>query len=107
VKIRERSWIDSLGFGFAEERIYRTRGAEGETFLSAHVLVWPNLLCRRKLSHGVIGLGRSWMVARTLCLGSDFESAIVATLPSGPSTVIVRGKSNPTGAALIEIYDLQ
>lgn len=34
------------------------------------------------------------------------ESALIATLPSGPCTAIIRGKSNSTGVALIEVYDL-
>lgn len=35
------------------------------------------------------------------------ESAIVATLPTGPHTVIVSGKDGGTGVALVEIYTLQ
>ncbi len=35
------------------------------------------------------------------------ESAIIAELPSGSYTVIVRGVSNTTGVALVEVYDLQ
>jgi hypothetical protein len=38
---------------------------------------------------------------------NDFESAIVATLPPGPSTAIVRGKNNSTGVGLVEVYNLQ
>ena len=34
------------------------------------------------------------------------ESAIIATLPSGNYTAIVRGVSNTTGVALAEVYDL-
>ena len=39
---------------------------------------------------------------------SDLESAIVATLPANSTgyTAIVRGVSNGTGAALVEVYDL-
>jgi hypothetical protein len=33
------------------------------------------------------------------------ESAIIATLPAGNYTAIVRGVSNTTGAALVEVYD--
>ena len=36
----------------------------------------------------------------------DRESAIVATLPPGPYTGIVRGKNNTTGVALVEVYAL-
>ena len=34
------------------------------------------------------------------------ESAIIATLPAGNYTAIVRGVSNTTGVALAEVYDL-
>jgi hypothetical protein len=35
------------------------------------------------------------------------ESAIIAELPVGNYTAIVRGVSNTTGVALVEVYDLQ
>ena len=35
------------------------------------------------------------------------ESAIIADLPSGNYTAIVRGVNNTTGVALVEMYDLQ
>jgi hypothetical protein len=35
------------------------------------------------------------------------ESAIIATLPPGNYTAIVRGINNTTGVALVEVYDLQ
>jgi hypothetical protein len=38
---------------------------------------------------------------------NDLEAAIVATLPPGPSTAIVRGKNNSTGVGLVEVYNLQ
>src|SRR5439155_24052911 len=34
------------------------------------------------------------------------ESAIIATLPSGNYTAIVRGVNNTIGVALVEVYDL-
>ena len=34
------------------------------------------------------------------------ESAIIATLPSGNYTAIIRGVSNTTGVALVEVYGL-
>ena len=37
---------------------------------------------------------------------NDLESAIVATLPPGEYTGVVRGNGNTTGVALIEVYDL-
>jgi hypothetical protein len=38
---------------------------------------------------------------------NDLESAIVATLPVGGHTAIVRGSANGTGVALVEVYDLE
>jgi hypothetical protein len=35
------------------------------------------------------------------------EAAIIATLPAGNYTAIVRGVNNTTGVALVEVYDLQ
>jgi hypothetical protein len=44
--------------------------------------------------------------ATTIPPSRDLESAIVATLPPGGHTAIVRGKDNGTGVALVEVYDL-
>jgi hypothetical protein len=38
--------------------------------------------------------------------GSDNESVIIATLPVGSYTVVMRGVTNATGIGLIEVYDL-
>jgi hypothetical protein len=38
--------------------------------------------------------------------GDPRESAIIATLPPGNYTAIVRGVNNTTGVALVEVYDL-
>jgi hypothetical protein len=38
--------------------------------------------------------------------GDPFESAIIADLPAGSYTAIVRGVNNTTGVALVEVYDL-
>ncbi len=37
---------------------------------------------------------------------NDLESALVASLPPGNYTAIVRGKSNGTGVAVVEVYNL-
>lgn len=37
--------------------------------------------------------------------GSPSESAVIATLPPGNYTAIVRGVNNTTGVALVEVYD--
>jgi len=39
--------------------------------------------------------------------GDPFESAIIADLPAGNYTAIVRGVNDMTGVALVEVYDLQ
>jgi hypothetical protein len=38
--------------------------------------------------------------------GDSRESAIIAELPPGNYTAIVRGVNNTTGVALVEVYDL-
>jgi hypothetical protein len=38
--------------------------------------------------------------------GTGFESAIIAELPAGNYTAIVRGVNDMTGVALVEVYDL-
>jgi hypothetical protein len=38
---------------------------------------------------------------------SDFEAAIVTTLPPGAYTAIIAGKGGGTGVALAEVYHLQ
>jgi len=38
--------------------------------------------------------------------GDATESAIIANLPPGDYTAIVRGVNNTTGVALVEVYDL-
>jgi hypothetical protein len=38
--------------------------------------------------------------------GNPLESAIIATLPPGNYTAIVRGVNNTVGVALVEVYDL-
>jgi hypothetical protein len=46
------------------------------------------------------------IIASTIPPSNAAESAIVATLPPGGHTAIVRGKGGATGVALIEVYDL-
>ena len=45
--------------------------------------------------------------ATTIPPTDDHESALVGTLVPGNYTAIVRGKSETTGVALVEAYDLQ
>jgi hypothetical protein len=44
--------------------------------------------------------------ATTLARTNDLESALVRTLTPGGYTVIVRGKNNGTGVAVVEVYNL-
>lgn len=46
------------------------------------------------------------VLATGLQPSNDSESAIVATLPSGGYTAIVRGKNDTTGVGLVEVYSL-
>ena len=45
--------------------------------------------------------------ATTIPPSNDLDSALVATLPPGNYTAIVRGKNNTTGVGLVEFYELQ
>jgi hypothetical protein len=45
--------------------------------------------------------------ATGLAPGNNLESAIVATLPPGAYTAVVRGQGNGTGVGLVEAYDLE
>ena len=45
-------------------------------------------------------------MATGLAPTNDLESAILATLPPGSYTAIIKGQDGGTGDALIEIYDL-
>jgi uncharacterized delta-60 repeat protein len=47
------------------------------------------------------------IIDTTVPPNDDRESAIVATLQPGAYTAVVRGKSDSTGVALVEIYSLQ
>jgi hypothetical protein len=47
------------------------------------------------------------IAATTLQPTNDLESAILATLPTGAYTAIVRGQNNTTGVGLVEAYNLQ
>jgi hypothetical protein len=49
---------------------------------------------------------QSEIEATGLAPANDKESAIIATLPPGPHTAIVRGTNQSTGTAVVEAYDL-
>jgi uncharacterized protein (DUF1800 family) len=46
------------------------------------------------------------IIAAGLAPLDDRESALIATVPTGSYTAIVRGANNATGVALVEVYDL-
>lgn len=50
--------------------------------------------------------GGADLVALGLAPTDDRESALVATLPSGAYSVVVRGKDETVGVGLVELYDL-
>jgi len=45
--------------------------------------------------------------ATAITPSNDLESAILATLPQGAYTAVVRGKNNSTGVGLVEVYNLK
>jgi hypothetical protein len=47
------------------------------------------------------------ILAFGLAPADDREAAIIATLPPGNYTAIIRGRGNSTGVALVEIYNLE
>ena len=49
---------------------------------------------------------QSEIIATDIAPEDDAESAIVQTLGPGPYTVIVSGKNDGTGVALVEVYGL-
>ncbi len=49
---------------------------------------------------------RQAIEATTIPPSSDFEAAILATLPPGTFTAVVSGKGGMSGTALVEVYDL-
>jgi N-acetylneuraminic acid mutarotase len=64
-------------------------------------------------SNGTIITNDNWrdsqeaeIIASGLAPTNNAESAIIATLPPGAHTAIVRGKNGTTGVALVEVYDL-
>ncbi|HWM26633.1 MAG TPA: hypothetical protein VNP98_17590 [Chthoniobacterales bacterium] len=36
----------------------------------------------------------------------DLEAAIIATVPNGNYTAVLRGRNNSTGVAVVEVYNL-
>ena len=54
------------------------------------------------------GTGQRLAIKATLLVPTDErESAIVASLPPGNYTAVVRGANNTTGVGLVEVYRVQ
>jgi hypothetical protein len=65
-------------------------------------------------STGAVTVNDNWrstqeseILATGLAPTNDAESVIIATLPPGNHTAIIKGAQNGTGVGLVEIYDLQ
>jgi hypothetical protein len=65
-------------------------------------------------SNGKVTINDNWRTSQEaeikatgLAPKDDRESALIATLPAGHNTAIIRGKNNTTGVGVVEIYDLQ
>ena len=54
-----------------------------------------------------IGGQQAQIQATGLAPGNDREAALLASLPAGNYTVVVRGFNNTTGNGLVEVYNLQ
>jgi len=46
------------------------------------------------------------IIASGLAPANDLESALIATVNTGPYTVVVKGVNNATGVGVMEVYDL-
>lgn len=77
-------------------------------------LIDPNLELRGP-DNSLIATNDNWrdnpgwaaeLEAMGLAPASDFESALIATLPPGAYTAIVGGRNGATGMGLVEVYDL-
>ena len=71
-------------------------------------LIASNDNWQQRSSAGLSPATRSWTYEAAATLrGPARESAIIADLPPGNYTAIVRGVNNTTGVALVEVYYLQ
>ncbi|MEO5720929.1 MAG: nidogen-like domain-containing protein [Chthoniobacterales bacterium] len=68
----------------------------------------------RNAAGGLVAANDNWesdqrqeIIDTTVPPADPRESALVANLPPGAYTAIVRGKNNTTGVALVEVYSLQ
>jgi hypothetical protein len=74
---------------------------------STGALIASNDSWRHTIIGGIITSDQTGDIRNSgLAPGDGRESAIVADLPAGNYTAIVRGVNNMTGVALVEVYDL-
>jgi hypothetical protein len=59
-----------------------------------------------KLNQSTNASQEAAIVATGLAPGNDAESALIAELPPGPCTAVVRGKNGGAGVALVEVYNI-
>ena len=65
------------------------------------------IIGRRRYSAELLPVIKSAIFRTAAMLPTEAsESAIIADLPPGNYTAIVRGVNNTTGVALVEVYDL-
>jgi len=70
-------------------------------------LIASNDNWQRTIIGGIITTGQVHDITNSgYAPGDPNESAIIATLPPGNYTAIVRGVNDTTGVALVEVYDL-
>jgi hypothetical protein len=74
---------------------------------TGNVLIASNNDWRETQVEGIITGDQSAEIEGSgLAPGSDFESAIIAELPPGSYTAIVRGAGNTTGTGVVDAYDM-
>ena len=104
----------ALGGG-PKKVIIRALGPSLGTGVSAVSGALPDpILELRDASGNLIAMNDDWgtspqvadIVASTIPPSNPLESAIVATLPTGNYTAIVRGVDGASGVALVEVFDL-
>jgi hypothetical protein len=96
--------------------LFRALGPTLSAFNVAGVLVDPTLELHTTDNMGhdvVVATNDNWKESQQSAIAAtgkappnDLESAILQTLAPGSYTVIVRGKNNGTGVALVEAYDV-
>ena len=88
-----------------EQRVTET-GSDGENAPRRNI--FHKRRFAKTLDHGIIMHDQVQEIINSGHAPTDMrESAIIASLPAGNYTAIVRGVNNTTGVALVEVYDLQ